>query len=125
MYLYRKNGEIKSIEQHFREFHISEHWDILKKRLLRMYPAFEKSFESFCDAKKISFFNMAVGNWKFWDAYFNWLFPLLFEVYSEIKLTGDRYQDRAIGFMAERLINLYVWHHSLKITYLPVVVFDK
>lgn len=125
MYLYKKKGVVKTQEQHYREEHISEHWDIMKKNLLELYPSYADSFYSFANAKKISFFNMAVGVWKFWDGYLNWLFPLLFVVHKQIKLTGDPYQDRAIGFLAERLLNLYVWHNRLKIAYLPVVIFDK
>jgi len=125
MYLYKKKGVIKTVEQHYREDHIIEHWDIMKKDLLEMYPSYANSFYSFSAAEKISFFNMAIGSWKFWNDYLTWLFPLLFSVYKQIKTTGDPYQDRVVGYLSERLLNLYVWHNKLKIGYMPVVVFDK
>lgn len=123
IYLYKKKGVVKTLAQLYREDHISEHWDILKQKLIKMYPDYAGSFYSFEKAEKISFFNMAVGNWKFWHDYLNWLFPLLFAIQPMIKLTGDPYQDRVFGYLSERLINLYVWHNKLKVTYLPVVVF--
>lgn len=125
MYSYKKKGVIKTVEQHYREAHISAHWEIMKKDLFEMYPSYTNSFYSFSAAKKISFFNMAVGGWKFWDDYFTWLFPLLFSVYKQITLTGDPYQDRVVGYLSERLLNLYVWHNQLKVGYMAVVVFDK
>lgn len=123
IYLYKKKGVVKTLVQHYRENHISEHWDILRQKLIEMYPDYKDSFNSFEKAEKISFFNMAVGNWKFWDNYLNWLFPLLFAIQPLIKLTCDPYQDRVFGYLSERLLNLYVWHNKLKAAYLPVVVF--
>jgi len=123
IYLYKRKGVIKTVGEHYREDHIREHWEIMKEKLIAMYPGYENSFYSFEKAQKISFFNMAVGNWKFWDDYLNWLFPLLFAIQPMIKLTGDPYQDRVFGYLSERLINLYVWHNKLKVAYLPVVAF--
>lgn len=123
IYLYKKKGVVKTVGQHYREDHIKEHWEIMKEKLIEMYPEYRQSFYAFENAEKISFFNMAVGNWKFWDGYSNWLFPLLFAIQPMIKLTGDPYQDRVFGYLSERLLNLYVWHNKLKAAYLPVVVF--
>jgi hypothetical protein len=32
----------------------------------------------------------------------------------------DSYQKRVLAFLAERLLNIYVYHHKLKIEYEPV-----
>lgn len=125
LYLYKKGGVVLTLEQHYRKKHLEAHWDRMQNVLLEMYPDYAQSFNKFRLLQKISFFNMAVAGWKFWDDYFSWLFPLLFRLHAELKLPKDPYQSRAIGFLSERLINLYVLHNEIKTAYLPVVVFDK
>jgi hypothetical protein len=72
----------------------------------------------------MSFFNMMVAKWSFWDGYLAWMFPLLMKIYERIEIPQDPYQSRVIGFLSERLLNLYLIHSKARIAYLPVVSFE-
>jgi len=59
------------------------------------------------------------------DAYSAWLFDLLEEVERRIRISDDPVQARVMGYMSERLLNVYVQHNRLRICYRPVVMVDE
>ena len=124
-WIHNKKGNIKTLEYNFISHHIPEHWEILKEVLLEKYPTYEGSWEAFRNLTKMSFYNMMVAKWKIWDEYAAWLFDILFEVHRRIGPIADPSQQRAVAFMSERLMNLYMLHNKVKTAYLPVAVFDK
>ncbi|HPH83939.1 MAG TPA: DUF4422 domain-containing protein, partial [Ferruginibacter sp.] len=69
--------------------------------------------------------NMMITTGAVWNDYLTWLFDILFEVHKRLPVKNDTYQKRAPGFMAERLMNLYILHNGLSVQHLPIVVFDK
>lgn len=73
------------------------------------------------------FFNMWITKKNLWDQYCAWLFPILFTVYERIDLSKrDPYQKRAIGFLAERLFNLWLLNRShMRIVEVPVCRTNK
>ena len=76
------------------------------------------------DGRRLSLFNMFVLRSELFNSYCNWLFSILFEVEKRIpyKEYGP-YQGRVFGFLAERLLNVWVEKNisQEKIKYLPVV----
>ena len=66
-----------------------------------------------------------IARWDVWDNYLSWLFDILFEVNKQIEPKNDVYQQRVFGFLAERLLNLYVQHNRLRSAYLTVALFEK
>jgi hypothetical protein len=60
------------------------------------------------------------------DRYCSWLFPILFDAYKEIDMSGrNSYQQRAFGFLSERLFNVWlVKEKQLKSTSLPMIRLD-
>ena len=56
----------------------------------------------------------------------DWLFDLLFEFERRInKADYQGYQQRIMGFIAERLLTVWVYHQQLRIKELPVIYFKK
>ena len=73
---------------------------------------------------KLSLFNMFCCKKTVIDRYFSWLFEILFALQKKINYqVYDAYQQRVFGFMAERLFNVWLYHHKneLNIKYLKVV----
>ena len=69
----------------------------------------------------MSLYCMFIAKYEFFDKYFEWLFPLLFEAEKRIDISGyDAQQKRVLAFLAERLLNIYVYHHKLKAVYEPI-----
>ena len=90
-------------------------------------PEYMKSFQKVMfENNSFSPFNMLVAKKELVDDYTAWLFSILEDVEQQIEISTNPYQERVLGFMSERLLNVYVYHNQLKIKYLPVhFVADK
>lgn len=86
-------------------------------------PEYLKGFWRYIvESNKFSPYNMFVMSWSQFDAYCSWLFPLLEEVEKRLDITHyPPFQKRVYGFLAERLLNLYVRTNHLKIKELPIL----
>lgn len=94
--------------------------DVIRKTLP---PEYLKGFWRYIvESNKFSPYNMFVMNWHQFDLYCNWLFPLLQEVENNLDITRySPFQKRVFGFLAERLLNLYVHTNHLKTMELPIL----
>ena len=64
---------------------------------------------------------MFIAKYELFNKYFEWLFPLLFEAEKRIDVSKhEAHQKRVFAFLAERLLNIYVYHNKLKVVYEPV-----
>ncbi|MFT9317077.1 DUF4422 domain-containing protein, partial [Liquorilactobacillus sp.] len=53
--------------------------------------------------------------------YCTWLFDILFESEKKIDISGyDTQEARVFGYLAEILINVWVFKNNIKIKYLPI-----
>ena len=67
-------------------------------------------------------YNMFITHWKYFDAYSEWLFGILFEVERRVPPIDDPIQSRIYGYMSERLINVFCESHHLKIMHIPLIM---
>ncbi len=73
---------------------------------------------------------MFVMRWKLFDNYCNWLFSILNRAEKDIDITSyNPYQKRIWGFIAERLLNVYVEYqnsiqNNLKINHYSVLLIN-
>lgn len=108
--------------------HIPEDYEILRSVIVRICPEYTASFDHvMTKTNKASCYNMFITSWPIFDSYCKWLFDILFEVEKEVRISEYPYQARVFGFMAERLLNVYCYEHSLRVSYKPVlfVTLDK
>lgn len=109
--------------QQYGEYHIAKDWEILrqiiKERSPKYIPAFEKTMDH---SNKSVGYNMFITHWKYFDAYSEWLFDILFEVERRIPPIDDPIQSRIYGYMSERLINIFCEHHHLTIKNIPLIM---
>ena len=74
---------------------------------------------------KLSHYNMFLMTWGDFDAYCSWLFPILEEMEKHINVTSySQTQGRIFGYMAERLLNIWVEAKKMKVLYLPIIWFS-
>ncbi len=105
--------------------HIREDWFLLEEALQKICPSYAEFAKTyFSTAKEMHSFNMFIGSKEFFNAYCNWLFPILAELESTVKLSEYLYQRRVFGFLAERLLNLYLKKNELPTVEYPVVFFE-
>ncbi len=91
--------------------HSKNDWEILREEVHRLSPEYDDSF-SFVE-KQIYFhaYNMFIMRRDILNDFCSWLFPILFACEKRIGIKEDIYQNRYPGFLAERLLNVFLYEH--------------
>ena len=109
--------------QQYGEYHIAKDWEILRQIIKERHPEYMQAFEKTMDhSNKSVGYNMFITHWKYFEAYSEWLFDILFEVERRVPPIDDPIQSRIYGYMSERLINVFCEHHHLKIKSIPLIM---
>ena len=96
--------------------------DILEK----YYPDYIKDYDEMLQNKECYWFNMFICKKEIANDYFEWVFDILKKMENEINF--EKYpenQRRILGFLSERLINVYVKKNNLKINEKPILISDR
>lgn len=129
MNLLETNGVVTSrlstmemtIGEFYRARHEEEDLAAAEEAVEKIYPEYLETFNSFMNGHKGAMFNMIGMKKKDFDAYCEWLFSILFYVEGKVNLSKRTpYQQRAFGFLAERLMNVWVQKNSSNIIRLPI-----
>ena len=98
----------KSIEQLYREQHYSADWDLFLS-LLQKYDARDFEFDQKVFSEStIHPANLHIFRADHYREFASWAFPILDAFYNDSPPKFDLYQNRDVGFIAERLSHLYV-----------------
>ncbi len=103
--------------------HDEADWYLLENTLIHTHPDYQTAFSEFSGMGSMFGYNMFIGSKNFVQQYCAWLFPILFAMEPHIAHKEDVYQNRVFGFMAERLLNVYILHHQIPTSMLPVLQF--
>jgi len=111
-----------NLQKQYSHWHYAADLSCMKNIIHELCPEYDDTFLHFFESNnKMSLYCMFIARYDFFDKYFEWLFPILFEAEKKIDVSGyDVYQKRVFAFLAERLLNIYVCHHKLKTVYEPV-----
>jgi len=113
-----------SIEKHFERYHHFNDLQLLRTIVAELYPEFLDSLDEMKKQNRLYANNMLILKWGQFDELCNWLFTILFEFEKRVSLENYiGYQERIFGFLSERLITLWFFHHKLKVKELPLVYF--
>ena len=109
-------------KEFFNKFHDEDVWDKCKTIIQQRYPEYSQSFDWFENETEAYCYNMLISKKSLFDNYSEWLFDILFELEQEVDLSKyDDYNKRMIGFVAERLINIWIHQNRLSVKEMPVV----
>ncbi len=120
----KEKGIIYNIKDAYTVCHVKEDYDATMQVVIEKFPEFKDSIESYGQLKVMSYNNMMIARWDVWDNYLHFLFTVLNEVQHRINMHREGYQTRVFGFMAERLHNLFIYHHQLKAAHLTLGLFE-
>ena len=110
-----------TMEEQYKLHHRKEDFDLMKKTIINMYPDYKKSINKVFDRNLIYFCNMFITRWKVFEKYTEWLFSIFFEMEKIMIKPTNPDQYRVFGFLAERMLNLYVYHNRLIVKEVPTI----
>ena len=90
------------------------------------YPDFLEYYDEMLNSKECHWFNMFICRKELADDYFEWIFEILGKMENIIdfnKYPED--QRRILGFLSERLINIYIKKNNLKVKEKPILISDR
>lgn len=95
----------------YQKNHIIQDMNIMEKVLLEKHQDYSTSLKETMEGHDAVLFNMFIMKKELLDDYCSFAFPLLNEVFQIQKkdiLQRNDYQQRSIGFLSERLFNIYL-----------------
>ncbi len=120
----KEKGIVYNIKDAYTKAHFKEDYDATMEVVAEKFPGFARSIESYGQLTVMCYNNVMIARWSVWDDYLNFLFTVLDEVQHRINIHKEGYQSRVFGFLAERLHNLFIYHHQLKTAHLTLGLFE-
>lgn len=102
----------RSVEENYRNSHQDQDFDLAREIVMRDHPEYASSFEAVASGHKVRLGNLALMKRPLFERYCVWLFDILFKVEDAGKSRQyySGYQTRYLGFLAERLLTVFVHH---------------
>lgn len=113
-----------SIQEHYHRYHNDTDLPIIREIIGEKYPDYLESFDGVLQHNELYANNMFIMKHSDFELFMQWWFGILFEFERRTEMSGyTGYQERVIGFLAERLLTVWFKHSKLKVKELPVIYF--
>ena len=107
---------IKTVYEIYKNKHYSSDLDEIKKIISEKYKDYLDSFKTIMNGHYGYACNMFICKKELLNDYCKWLFDILFDLEKNINLNDrDDYQKRVFGFLAERLLAVWILKNGLKV----------
>ncbi len=119
-----------SLYDYYSKEHFASDMDLVLDIIKQKYPSdYQIAVSELKENSQMYRGNMLIAKKQVFDLYAEWLFNILFEVEKQIHaevLKRDNYQQRVYGFLAERLMGVFVaTHKNLKVKELPMLFIEE
>jgi hypothetical protein len=115
-----------SVKTHYSRYHDLNDLNLLESILKEKYPDYLVAYHEVLNSKRLYANNMFILKNEHYQEFMAWWFDLLFEFERRIDLNAyTDYQKRILGFMAERLLNIWFQKKQLNCVELPVIYFKR
>lgn len=112
----------KTVWDQYKMAHNEKDMRCVRKIIEERFPEYLKAFDYTLSLNYFCPYNMIYCRKSLFDSYCEWLFAVLNELEYRIDITNyDQYQARIFGFIAERLLLVWLIKHESKTKELPVV----
>ena len=103
----------ETVAEAYARYHRRQDLDALKKAVGELFPEYLPAFDEVMSSRTMHTCNMFITSAEIFRRYMEWLFAILFraEKYISIPL-DDRYQRRVFGFLAERMLDIFIKHNN-------------
>lgn len=92
-----------------------EDYELLRQIIEKESPEYLKYYDQVLNEKEIFLYNMFICRKELADDYFDWVFNILEKFKEKNDFSGYGENKRVLGYLSERLINVYVKKHDLKV----------
>lgn len=92
--------------------HIESDWDTMLEAIKVLQPQYYETADTLQNGTYYYAYNMLIARKEIFDGYCEWLFPILEYIEQHCGRKEDQYQNRYIGFLAERLLSIYFLHNE-------------
>lgn len=111
----KRHYYIESNYSHYVHAHESEPLDASRQIIEERYPEYLISFDKAMAKRSAHMFNIFIMKRELADAYCTWMFDILDEIDSRVDMTNyNDYEKRAIGFVSELLLDVWLDKHGYK-----------
>lgn len=112
---------MRTVREYYGDAHWIEDLDILRDVIKELHPEYLAAYDQVMQAHSFYYANMMICSKEIFDEYAAWLFSLMDRLESKIDLNKyeDDYQRRIFGFLAERLLQVWVEKKGLKVKEFP------
>ena len=118
----KRNYFIETTYSHYAHAHHAADLDLTRQILAERHPECLTAFDDVMKSTKGHRFNMFVMRRSRFDAYCAWLFDVLFELERRLDISSySPYDARVFGFVAERLLDVWLGANGIRFAELPVL----
>lgn len=101
-----------SVREVYREDHCIDDWYIMLEAIEKISPEYLLSARNIGNGNYYFAYNMMIAKQSIYNEYCEWLFSILEYCEKYCVKKDNVYQDRYIGFLAERLLTIYLEKHK-------------
>ena len=121
-----RNYWIETTYSQYAHAHHAEDLDAVRDILAQQYPAYLAAFDQVMSRTKGHRFNMMVMRRDYFDRYCEWMFDVLARAEERIDWHAySAYDQRVFGFLAERLMDVWIETNEVPYTEMPVVFLES
>ena len=116
----------KTVKEQYAKIHNIHDLKIVEDILTAKYPEYLDAFHTLLKRNTLYANNMFILKNPFYEQFMEWWFDMLFEFENRVEIENYKgYQQRIFGFIAERLLNIWIIKNQLNIKELNVVYFKN
>lgn len=121
-----RNYLIESTYSHYAHAHNAVDLDTAREIIEEMYPEYIPAFDSAMKLTVGHRFNMFIMKREYFERWCEWIFSVLFELENRLDISSySRNDARVFGFVAERLIDVWLMTNKVKYCDMPYVFMEK
>lgn len=108
-----------NIETQFVKAHRRENFDQMLRSIENTHAEYLSTAKKVFARRTAYLANLLIARKPLFDAYSQWLFDVLFDIERQLEFNDAN--ARMWGYMAERLLNVYVAHNRLRVREVPLI----
>lgn len=122
----QRNYFIETRYAQYKHAHNIADLELCREIIKKLYPEYLNAFDSTINKTKGHILNMFVMRYDLYCKYCQWLFSILFKLEQEINLKNYiGYQQRVLGYIAERLLDVWIEHNRIPYIDADYVTLEK